>query len=230
MSTRAQVTGAIRGGIPVCFPQFAQYGPLPKHGFARTSLWRHRGGGEFVLDVAPDAWSGWPHACSLMISVDLGPETLMVTLAVDNVGPEPFVFTSALHTYLLVDDIELVTIDGFRESPLFFDGEVDRVLVASPAPAMVRSEGLTQFVCAQTGFLDSVVWNIGEAKAAGLSDLGVGQWRNYVCVEAAVVERPVSLDPGARWRGSQILTSPLRQPTFSQPTFSQPAPGGSPPK
>src|SRR3954462_5540325 len=31
---------AIRGGIPVVFPQFAERGPLPKHGFARTALWR----------------------------------------------------------------------------------------------------------------------------------------------------------------------------------------------
>ena len=30
---------AIRGGIPVIFPQFAAEGPLPRHGFARTSEW-----------------------------------------------------------------------------------------------------------------------------------------------------------------------------------------------
>jgi glucose-6-phosphate 1-epimerase len=30
----------IRGGVPVIFPQFAELGPLPKHGFARVHSWR----------------------------------------------------------------------------------------------------------------------------------------------------------------------------------------------
>jgi glucose-6-phosphate 1-epimerase len=36
---------AIRGGVPVVFPQFSDRGPLPKHGIARDREWEALSGG-----------------------------------------------------------------------------------------------------------------------------------------------------------------------------------------
>jgi glucose-6-phosphate 1-epimerase len=49
------------------------------------------------------------------------------------------------------------------------------------------------------------VWNPGAERAAALSDLDAGGYRNFLCVEAANIGVPVRLGPGAEWRGRQRL-------------------------
>ena len=59
----------------------------------------------------------------------------------------------------------------------------------------------------KTGFRDVVVWNLGEAKAPSMADLGEGEWQRYVCLEAAAVGKKVALLPGECVTASQTLAA-----------------------
>jgi glucose-6-phosphate 1-epimerase len=105
---------AIRGGIPVIFPQFAGRGPLPKHGLARDRTWELDTG----TDGAPVARTAgrlqdddatravWPHRFTLSLVAEAVGRTLTLTLEIRNDDPPgtpPFTLTAALHSYLAVD-------------------------------------------------------------------------------------------------------------------------------
>ena len=215
---------AIRGGVPVIFPQFAGRGPLPRHGFARTLPWRLVAIDEHATFELIDgsATAMWPHAFRARVHVALDATALEITLEIANTGGDAFAFTAALHTYLAVDDIDsvaLLGLDGCRyedsveggtirqqaQDPLRFAGEVDRIYAAAAQP-LVLQHGQHRTTIAQRGFADTVVWNPGAMLAAGIDDLAPGEHRRFVCVEAGQVLQPVCLAPGDRWTGSQRLS------------------------
>jgi glucose-6-phosphate 1-epimerase len=226
---------AIRGGIPVIFPQFAAEGPLPRHGFARTTTWslddaRGADDGSAVailsLRDTPDTRAIWDARFRATISVRVGGAELTVGLAVENDGTSPLSFSGALHTYLRVLDVaraEVVGLEGahYRDaaerttlrtddaSVLRVTGELDRVYVGAPSTLLVREPGRALRV-ATHGFPDVVLWNPGRKRAAGLADMEPDGERAMLCVEAAVVQTPVTLAPGARWEGSQTLDAAVR--------------------
>jgi len=63
---------AIRGGIPVVFPQFGP-GELPNHGFARTSNWDILSATDGVLELSLSPNDGissmWPHDFRLVYRI-----------------------------------------------------------------------------------------------------------------------------------------------------------------
>lgn len=75
---------AIRGGIPVVFPQFGTNGPLPQHGFARNSQWElvHSGDGavELALSDTDATRAVWPHAFALRLRATFDDNQLTVNL------------------------------------------------------------------------------------------------------------------------------------------------------
>jgi glucose-6-phosphate 1-epimerase len=223
---------AIRGGIPISFPQFAGQGPLPNHGFARLLAWtliragwRPDGSAHAVLhlDDSDETRRLWPHAFALDLAVTVSGRTLDVSLTVTNTGEAEFAFTAALHTYLDVRDVANTSVRGlagagFRDKArardhciehadvLRIDGEIDRVYHCAPQPVEVASPGRSIALTA-TGFPDTVIWNPGPLRAKALSDLDPGSEAAMLCVEAAAASAPVVVAPGAQWRGAQTLTA-----------------------
>ena len=227
LSERAVFDGraAIRGGIPVIFPQFSDRGLLPKHGFARTSTWTFAGieAGDAVFALAADGerFPGWPHPFAARLRIGLAAGRLSVALEVQNTGAAAFAFTAALHTYLRVADIAGAAIEGlqgcdFEDSAaggtlhrqhdydVGFDRETDRIYNDVVAP-LALVDGDRRLDIEQDGFGDAVVWNPGEHLCARIADLAPDDWRRFVCIEAGQVLAPVVLGPGERWSGEQRL-------------------------
>ena len=231
---------ALRGGVPVCFPQFNQRGPLPKHGIARRLSWQLEGHGEdeFVLLLRDGAASRelWPERFELRLTVGLAARELQLHLAAHNTGSAPWSFTTALHTYLRVQDITQTRLAGVQglacwdalldkrfvedESALHF-GQVagaafDRVFVVGSDGLSPRQLELQQAhpaghvqrlqITQSETLTEAVVWNPGQAGSAQLADMPDDGWRHMLCVEAARIDQPVTLAPGETWMGHQTLT------------------------
>ena len=220
---------AIRGGVPICFPQFGALGPLPRHGFVRTRAWRQAAERVVVsdprvaLEFEPDAAlrALWPHRCRVGLAVRLGDDRLQLDLSVENTGGGPLAFTAALHGYFEVGDVEAASVEGLRGveyrdaadgdavriergDAVRIGGEVDRVYHSVPGVVVLREPQRALALRAE-GFPDVVVWNPGARRCAALPDMAPDGWRRMICVEAGAIRAPVVVPGGGRWRGRQTL-------------------------
>lgn len=217
---------AIRGGVPVIFPQFTTRGASLRHGFARVSDWE-------VVATRPDgagltlglrgngaAWN-WPHDYACEMDFRLEPDALSMQMTVHNTGANAYTFTAALHTYLQVGALDSVRLTGLQgchyedsmaggvvkrdEEPVLAPKDaLDRIYMQTPR-ALELGTALGTLALQSTGFPDSVVWNPGPAGSEALPDLQSDAYRHFICVEAALVVKPVELAAGASWVGSQTL-------------------------
>ena len=219
---------AIRGGIPVCFPQFNMRGDLPKHGFARNLPWAvnvpklDADQAHLALSLSDSAatrqW--WDQAFEARLLIQLTPGALTVELAVRNTDSKPLNFTGALHTYLAVSDVSqarLLGLGGHAEwnavtdrhgsaaPELHFVGEFDRVYSAAPQGYELLDGSHSLSIEQDMDWMHTVVWNPGADKCATLTDMPVNGWQHMLCVEAAQVYEPICISPGDFWQGAQRL-------------------------
>ena len=219
----------IRGGIPVCFPQFSDRGPLPAHGFARVQMWD-----PLRTDTTADAAvlvlrlsdtcstrARWPHSFEIFTTVTCTPGTLEVALHLTVPAREPLDITCGLHTYLRVAGpaphlaglIHQRYTDAASASPFEVHRDleptlpavrpVDRIYTDAPPVVLTRSDRRLRI--RSTGFPETIVWNPGPEGAQRSTDLPRKAWRDLVCIEAAATT-PVRIDRDHPWRGSQSIT------------------------
>jgi glucose-6-phosphate 1-epimerase len=222
-------SAAIRGGIPVCFPQFAGLGKLPKHGLVRARPWivaEQRAGDDFALVTlrvgeSDESFALWPHSFTAELTVVIEGGRLNVEFELENTSHAPFAFTAALHTYLRVQEVENARLEGlygheYRDAAdhdrikrdsgdvLIVEAETDRVYHDVTRPLLLRDGGRSLGINAE-GFPDVVVWNPWEDRCANLPDLPANGFRHMLCVEAAAARRRIELDAGESWVGRQTL-------------------------
>lgn len=109
---------AIRGGVPVCFPQFNMRGPLPKHGIARNLPWQmleaDEGGIVMQLRDSEATRAFWPHAFDARLHIAVQAGSLSIRLNVQNTDQVPWSMTCALHSYLQVEDVAQTRLSGLQ--------------------------------------------------------------------------------------------------------------------
>jgi len=223
---------AIRGGIPVCFPQFGDMGPCKaQHGFARNTTFEVADSAAadsvtMVLRSPPGGLSPeYPHPFELRIVVTIGEGWLEQELRVRNTDPaEPMRFTAALHTYFrLRHGVRAAGVAGLKglryldnlqgrkdcteiQDLVRFPGEVDRIYCGAPEElSIIDGEG-RRIEVKKSGFADAVVWNPAEGKAKKMTDFGDDEWEEMVCLEVAQAgSGAVDLPAGEEWVGTQLL-------------------------
>ena len=218
---------AIRGGVPLVFPWFADRTgglPGPAHGFARTMEWevvateRRKEGVALTFKLLPDQTTrdlGFDHFV-LIYEVIVG-DALTLALEVENVGDSSLTFEEALHAYFAIGYVHAVEVDGLGDTDYLdrahqavrkyqaagairFTGETDQLHLNTRAAVTISDpEWKRRIVIEKRGSDSTVVWNPWIEKAARLADFGDDEWPHMVCVEPAnAAENAVTVAPGAR--------------------------------
>lgn len=229
----------VRGGIPICFPQFGSRGLLEQHGFARNREWtiddqppspRPRDSNcqsyiNLLLKPKDDDSKIWPHRFEFRLRVSLLEDgSLSLRSRIKNINCKPITFSIAFRTYFSISDISEVRLEGLetvdyldnlkdREryteqgDALTFESEIDRIYLSSSDVIEVFDHGKKRtFQIRKQGLPDVAVWNPWDKKAKALTDLGDDEYKQMLCVDGAVVEKPITLKQGEEWIGQLDLS------------------------
>jgi len=225
----------IRGGIPVVFPNFGPWSEnRPQHGFARTKRWSIRSpinktadSVTVTLSLIDDEETRklWDFKFELNYQIVLKKNSLKIELSVLNRGEKEFDFTSLLHTYFKLDDVNNAKLYGFsnhhytdklqsgkdiQETNEFIaiSAETDRIYYDTSREHIIDTGNLNnrRINLKKENFPDTVVWNPWIEKSKAMSDFGDEEYKVMICAEVGFVNKRCLLEPNESIVMNQVLT------------------------
>ncbi|AWX98642.1 D-hexose-6-phosphate mutarotase [Marinomonas primoryensis] len=185
----------------------------PAHGLARYFRWEFIEAGHFkngdvkiVIRLAsedhPLIEEMWPFAFELRQVFRFSSKGFRVNFSAANLSDKPMPISEALHTYFNVSDNQTAEVHGLDQVSYVdkFDngsrqlqqgvvtpcGPIDRVYLSAPDVCEIQDPGFQRKLIIQTeGSNSTVLWNPGADIAKQRTDMEDGDYRCFVCVEAA---------------------------------------------
>merc|ERR1719335_1482917 len=115
---------AIRGGVPICWPQFGTFETAAdscklKHGFVRTSgkwtvLRQSQDSVSLVLKADDETRKSWAKDFEFVYTVSLGSKSVRMEMEVCNNNSSPLEFTGCLHSYWRCSSSEKCAVEGLK--------------------------------------------------------------------------------------------------------------------
>ena len=208
---------AIRGGVPICWPRFAEEAlnnNLPRHGFARLIKWELQKANvdedkiEAELTLPIEAKYNLNLELKLKVKVT---DKLEYVLETVNTGQTDFIFSEALHAYFNVSSVDNVEIKGLTghtyknsldgkiyklEDDLRIEGEIDSIFLNQTESVQITDSGYNRVIeIKKEGSKTTVVWNPHK----DLAEMSKDQYKTFVCVEPSNVgDYSIQLPPQAK--------------------------------
>ncbi|KAJ1386063.1 Glycoside hydrolase-type carbohydrate-binding [Sesbania bispinosa] len=212
----------VRGGIPICFPQFGNRGSLEQHGFARNKRWiieknppplPNDSNGKAYVDLllkpSEDDMKIWPHSFEFRLRISLAADGHLIMISrIRNVNSKPFSFSFAYHTYFSISDISEVRVEGL-ETLDYLDNLFQKERFTEQGDALTFESEVDRVYLdsnSAVAVLDHERKRTFVIQKEGLPDIGDEEYKQMLCVGGAAIEKPITLKPGEEWTGRLDLS------------------------
>lgn len=209
---------AIRGGIPVCWPWFADIypehhndesnsqslrasGDYPAHGFVRTQDWDvsaiSESEEETKITLHPSKLGLFGFEKSLNVEIEFTfAEKCTVKLSSQNLSSIPQSITAALHSYLNVPSIDTLELHGIEGK--FIDKLEDSRLFDSPAHYRIEQEVDRIHLVDDSNKMEKVSVSFDERTTSNVANLSVAHtghdsviiWNPWIDKSAKMADMP----------------------------------------